>query len=218
MREIVNRESTLPPLDRLVAARGNRRQGIWTSLAPPFLHGPATWLRPGLPIRTALSKEVPPVLPRAEHTQVVLVRTPETDSLPKMPNRPLVSILQRSEDPAPPSRKTAQPLKPHHRGPPLQGCVKSTPVGCRGPDRIETPQTVADCGGCGVPWARRTSRGATMRSASWATGIPLRKCACDCSLSANHFCKCSVADGALEPPLVPHLSTPWHPPCPSPPA
>ena len=92
MREIANRESTLPPLDRLAAARGNRRQGNWTTLALPYLHGPATWLRPGLPARIALSKE--------EHTHVVLVHTPETDSLPKMPSRPLVPISQRTEDPA----------------------------------------------------------------------------------------------------------------------
>ena len=58
MREIANRESTLPPLDRLVAARGNRRQGIWATLARPCFHGIATWLRPGFPARIALSKEV----------------------------------------------------------------------------------------------------------------------------------------------------------------
>ena len=99
MREIANRESIRPPLDRQVAVRGNRRPGIWTTLAPPCLHGPATWPRPGLPARTALSKEVLPILPGAEHIHVVRVHLPETDSLPKMPNRPLVPISQRFEDP-----------------------------------------------------------------------------------------------------------------------
>ena len=162
MREIANCESIRPPLDRQVAAR---RPGTWTTLAPPCLRGPASWPRPGLPARTALSKEVP-ILPLAEHTRVVRVHLPETDSLPKMPNRPLLPISQRFEGPTLLLGKvTAPPLKPHHRGPPLQGCLKGTPaIVCRGPDRIETPQTVASCEGCGLPWGWHTSRGATTRS------------------------------------------------------
>ena len=106
MREIANRESTLPPLDRLVAERGNRRQGIWTTRALPCLHGPATWLHPGLPAHCALEGG-----PSSSS-----VHTLGRDSLPKMPNRPLVPISQRSEDPALfPEKAIAPPLKPHQR-------------------------------------------------------------------------------------------------------
>ena len=93
---------------------------------------------------------------------------------------------------------------------PLKGCVKGTPaIGCRGPDRIETPQTVADCGGCGEPWARRTSRGNHALCASWTTGIRLRNCACDCPLSANHFCTWPTGTPNTTSPLVPvHASAP----------
>ena len=47
---------------------------------------------------------------------MVLVHTPETDSLPKTPNRPLVPISRHSEDPVLlPGKATAPPLGPHHR-------------------------------------------------------------------------------------------------------
>ena len=160
MRESANGESTLPPLDRLVA--GVRKSATvnldhsGTSMPSRASNVAASWAS------CMHVMEVPPVLPGSEHTPVVLVHTRETDSPPKTPNRPLVPILRHSEDPVLP---TAPPLKPHHRGPPLQGCLKGTPtIGCRGSDRIETLQTGADCGGCGMPWARRTSRGATMRA------------------------------------------------------
>ena len=131
MREIANRESTLPPLDRLVVARGNRRQGIWTTLALPCLHGPATWLRPGLPARIALSKEVPPVLPGADGDGGRL-------------------------------RRMWCALGPAH-------IKRSNHALC----------------------------------ASWTTGIRLRNCACDCPLSANHFCT-----NALWPTGTPNTTSP----------
>ena len=124
------------------------------------------WLRLGLPARTALSKEDFPILPRTEHTPVVRVPSPETDSLPKMPSRPLEPTSPRFEGPTLlPGTEDAPPLKAHHRGPPLRECLRGTPAtDCRVPDRIETPLMVADCEGCGWPWARHTSRRATTRS------------------------------------------------------
>ena len=65
MREIANRESTtLPLLDRLVAARG-----IGNRESRPLWHFHAfTGQQRGGVLGIALLKEVPPVLPGAEHT------------------------------------------------------------------------------------------------------------------------------------------------------
>ena len=130
---------------------------------------------------------------------MVLVRTPETDSLPKMPNRPLVPISQRSEDPALlPRKATAPPLKPHHRGPPSTARMFEA-----------LPQSVVvvltelrHLMWCALSPAQ-IKRSNHALSAFWTVWIRLRNCACDCPLSANHFCT-----NALWPMGIPNTTNP----------
>ena len=64
-------------IDRLRRAEISDRESgpLW------HLHAfTTTWLRPGLPARIELSKEVFPVLPRTEHTHVVRVHSLGTDN------------------------------------------------------------------------------------------------------------------------------------------
>ena len=94
MREIDNREFTLPPLDRLVAARG-RRQGIWTTLVSPCLNGMASWVS-----RTHCTLEGgPPILQELSTHMCSCMYLRQTVCTRCLPIGPLVPISQRSENP-----------------------------------------------------------------------------------------------------------------------